>query len=514
MANSGFATLLTVVTMKSALGVAAWLLMFVYPANAQAGFNHSYDFNLFFHQFRTVLVDNDTIVFIGNSNAVDSPYIQSALIGRVDSFGNVLSYNTIRDSLGGYLDVGENIAKTSDGNYAFTSAILFRKSDALYKFGKDLSLKSVYEFTDTVNLAVFYKGIIALDNGYLLSGYVRRPDHKYDAFARKLDSLGNTMWVKLYGSPFQSEYVVGMSALTDTTFILCGGEGSSLTDPDEYRSRVWIIDSSGIVLKTWYSLDSLKAMGIKEARPLDGGGIIAFSQTFLGYNPWGDYMLQPTLIKFDDDLQIEWIKRFGPAHSSFSYWEDLRPTPDGNFIGVGKVAPYDLADLNAHLYGWLYKFTPEGDSIWARADLSTIPYQSGIDDNVFGGVDFLSSGSIVAGGNSYINGQLYGWIIKVTPDGCIDTLLCQPSAARPAAPVPAPAVFPNPASGQAYVRYSLPGGAEFQLYDAMGRLALQQRLPGGDRQETLLLAGLASGIYYWQITAAGEMLAGGKLVLH
>ncbi|HNM28034.1 MAG TPA: T9SS type A sorting domain-containing protein, partial [Saprospiraceae bacterium] len=178
------------------------------------------------------------------------------------------------------------------------------------------------------------------------------------------------------------------------------------------------------------------------------------------------------------------------------------------------VAPYDLADLNAHLYGWLYKFTPEGDSIWARADLSTIPYQSGIDDNVFGGVDFLSSGSIVAGGNSYINGQFYGWIIKVTPDGCIDTLLCQPLAARPAAPVPAPAVFPNPASGQAYVRYSLPGGAEFQLYDAMGRLALQQRLPGGDRQETLLLAGLASGIYYWQITAAGEMLAGGKLVLH
>ena len=500
--------------MKNLLAVIYLILAFAQNNNAQTGNNHSYDFNLSFSQLKTILVDNDTIVFVGNSPAIDSPYTQSALIGRIDTLGNVLAYNTIKDPMGDYLDVGENIIKTSDNNYAFHSAILFRNSDALYKFDKNLLLQAVYEFPDTINLSVGYKGVIGLVDGYMLSGHVQRPNHKYDSFVRKLDSSGNTIWIKSYGIPAQSEYVVGMKPLTDTTFILCGGEGLSLTDPDEFRSRIWIIDSSGAILKTWYSQDSLKAMGITEARPVSGGGIIAFSQTFLGYNAWGDYMLQPTLIKFDDDLNIEWIKRFGPTHSSFSYWTDLRPTPDGNFIGVGKVAPYDLADLNAHLYGWMYKFTPEGDSIWARADLSTIPYQSGIDDNVFGGVGFLSSGSVVAGGNSYINGHIYGWIVKVTPDGCIDTLLCQSSAARPE-PEPASAarVFPNPASGQAHIRYALPGEADFRLYDVMGRLALRQSLPAGDRQETFSLVGMPEGIYFWQITMQGRMLAGGKLMV-
>lgn len=491
-----------------------FVLLYNGSLSAQAGWNESYDFNLGINQFKTILVDNDTIVFVGYANTPDSPFIKSALVGRIDSNGQTINYEIFEDSLGDILDVGGNLVKNKADQYAFLTGVLFRNSDALYVFDSNLSLQTVFEFKDTLNLTVFYKGLISLSDGYLLAGIVQRPNHKYDAFARRIDNEGNTLWFHYYGQYEQDDIMLGITQLNDSLFAITGANAPDFSIVEDTRLKIWMIDSNGQIQVNWSGSDDLLAMGIFDLEIVPSGGYIAFSRTFSGYNQWDDYQLQPTLIKFDDDLQIEWIKRFGPAHSSFSIWHDMKPTPDGNYIGAGRVAPYDLADLNAHLYGWLYKFTPEGDSIWARADLSTIPYQSGIDDNVFGGVDFLSSGSIVAGGNSYINGQFYGWIIKVTPDGCIDTLLCQPSAARPAAPVPAPAVFPNPASGQAYVRYSLPGGAEFQLYDAMGRLALQQRLPGGDRQETLLLAGLASGIYYWQITAAGEMLAGGKLVLH
>ena len=119
--------------MKSALGVVTWLLMFVYPANAQAGWNESYDFSLFSNQFNTILVDNDTIVFVGISSGIDSPYIQSALVGRVDSFGQVLGFNTFTDSLGGYLAAGQNLIKTPDGGYAFHTAIIFRQTRVCLK---------------------------------------------------------------------------------------------------------------------------------------------------------------------------------------------------------------------------------------------------------------------------------------------------------------------------------------------------------------------------------------------
>lgn len=466
--------------MKEIITACCLWVVFALPLEAQIGFNQSYDFSLFANQFNTILVDNDTIVFVGISSGIDSPYIQSALVGRVDSLGQIVGFSTFTDSLGGYLAAGENLIKTPDDGYAFHTAIIFRQTNALYKFGKDLSLQSIYEFTDTVNLAVFYEGIIALEDGYLLAGIVQRPNHKYDSFVRKINAQGTTLWFKYYGIPAQGERVLGMSQLTDTTFALYGSEGTSTTNPDELHSKIWIIDSSGIVLKTWSSPDSLKWMGILELHPDASGNLFAFTRTFLGYNDWDDYMLQPTLVKFDTNLDVEWSMRFGPTHSSFSYWTDLRPTPDGNFIGVGKVAPYDLADLNAHLYGWMYKFTPEGDSIWARADLSTIPYQSGIDDNVFGGVGFLSSGSVVAGGNSYINGQIYGWIVKVTPDGCIDTLLCQSSAARPEPEPPQKRLrlSPNPADSEVSI-------------DCTG-------LP----EETVLtLTAVADGRVVWQQTA-------------
>ncbi|MCC7505502.1 MAG: hypothetical protein IT259_09380 [Saprospiraceae bacterium] len=345
---------------------------------------------------------------------------------------------------------------------------------------------------------------------------MRRPNHKYDAFARRIDNEGNTLWFHYYGQYEQDDIMLGMTQLNDSLFAITGANAPDFSIVEDTRLKIWMIDSNGQIQVNWSGSDDLLAMGIFDLEIVPSGGYIAFSRTFSGYNQWDDYQLQPTLIKFDDDLQIEWIKRFGPAHSSFSIWHDMKPTPDGNYIGAGRVAPYDLADLNAHLYGWLYKFTPEGDSIWARADLSTIPYQSGIDDNVFGGVDFLSSGSIVAGGNSYINGQLYGWIIKVTPDGCIDTLLCQPSAARPE-PEPGQKrlrLSPNPADGEVSIDCTgLPEGAVLALTAiADERVVWQQHV--NDRASVRVATDrFAQGLYVLSAFTPRGIVAREKLLI-
>lgn len=506
--------LLNCTEVKNQLPTLFLLLAFHLVVSAQPGLNKSYDLNLSYNQFCTILVDSDTIVFVGISSAIDSPYIQSALIGRIDSLGNILGYNTIKDSLGGYLDTGERLVKTPSGDYAFTSAILLRKSDALYIFTKELALKNIFEFPDTVNLSVFYKGLVTLENGYLLAGYVTQPNHKRQGFVRKLDEQGNTVWHKYYGISDQDELVLGLTALSDTTFIICGTAGLDFFDLVTMRTKIWMIDSGGAVLKTWQSPDSLKTTGTFLTSVCPDGGLLGFAWNFNGYNDWGDEKEQPALIKWNSNLEWEWTQYFGPAHSSFSLWHDLRPTPDGNFIGAGRVAPYNLADLNAHLYGWLYKFTPEGDSIWARADLSEVPYESGIDDNVFGGVGFLSSGSVVAGGNSYINGQFYGWIIKVTPDGCIDTLYCQTSALRPESEVRKMKIYPNPADEEVFIDHTvLPEGTLLTLTALSDGCVVWQQTTIPGQQVRVATARFAQGMYVLSALTPRGVTAREKLVI-
>lgn len=479
---------------------------------AQPGFNQSYDLSSSYTFIEYILVDNDTIIFVGTSPSIDSPHIQSILIGRIDTTGQILQYVTIKDTLEDYLDIGEKLIETADGGYAFTAAILIRNTDAFFKLKKDLTQELLVEFVDTTSLVVFYKDVIQLaDGGYLLSGYATRLNHKRDGFVRRIDSQGNTIWLRYYGLPIQEELIFDIIQCSDTTFALCGTTGPDFFDIESLRARIWLIDTAGVVLSNWDSVDSVLISGLFLLSPNADGGIIGFGWTFDGYNDWGDEMEQPTLLKLDEDFNIEWLKRFGPAHSSFSIWHDMKPTPDGNFIGAGRVAPYDVDDLNALLSGWLYKFTPEGDSIWARADRTEIPYESGIDDNYFGGVDFLSTGSVVAGGTSYVNGQFYGWIIKVTLDGCLDTLWCQPVPASEPPAEKAARIWPNPATDHFFLDLPAESGmVQLTLVAPDGRVVHRQSMAQSSR---VSVSGLPVGLYYWHVAARNGPLASGKLIV-
>jgi hypothetical protein len=63
----------------------------------------------------------------------------------------------------------------------------------------------------------------------------------------------------------------------------------------------------------------------------------------------------------------------------------------------------------------------------------------------------LSSGSIITCGQtvSYDEEKSYDWLLKIIPEGCIDTLFCNPIVATPPEPIVQPTsvrIYPNPAS--------------------------------------------------------------------
>ncbi|MCB9285876.1 MAG: hypothetical protein H6560_01060 [Lewinellaceae bacterium] len=84
--------------------------------------------------------------------------------------------------------------------------------------------------------------------------------------------------------------------------------------------------------------------------------------------------------------------------------------------------------------GWLHKFSPEGDSVWENLIDAPFPIVY-TNQGTLAGVGELSSGSIVAAGETINGNQRYIWLVKVTADGCLDTLC---STVSPVVEAPAP----------------------------------------------------------------------------
>ena len=138
----------------------------------------------------------------------------------------------------------------------------------------------------------------------------------------------------------------------------------------------------------------------------------------------GTKLVQPTLAKLDTNFETQWIRHFGKVVSlggNVTFW-DMHLDQEGNIVGAGENLLPDANDYNRRT-GWVVKFSPEGDSLWSRLDHSPFPPYF-LNDNFLCGMGFLSSGNIVAGGGCTEGNKFYVWLVKMTPDGCIDTLFC------------------------------------------------------------------------------------------
>jgi hypothetical protein len=113
------------------------------------------------------------------------------------------------------------------------------------------------------------------------------------------------------------------------------------------------------------------------------------------------------------------------------------------------------------------------------------------------------------------NGAVQGWLVKFTPDGCVDTLLCNTVPAWEAEELslrePPARVYPNPTTGRFFVE--LPEGlAPVHLVLAAfdGRTVLDQRML---RSEWVDVTALPSGMYICRVEDAAGVRFVTKLAL-
>jgi hypothetical protein len=486
---------------------------------SQPGFNKLYSQYSGIDNFSRLIVDNDTIICIGVAyDTTISPSPQQVLMVKTDTFGNIIQSKLYKDSLNGYLSMditSGNIIKTSQGYFTFAVTVFGRASIQIIQIDKTLEVKSTFEFPIGDNYVDFYEQIIEIVNGgFMIAGNTMRSNQKEDGFIRRIDKYGNVLWFKYYGEMNKDESFRCMVKVSENRFVVGGSIGPNFNDGENTRAGLWAIDSNGVVLDTWVGPNNPNLIVITGLLPASDGGFVACGRTYLGEGSWGS-KVQISLMKFNASLQLQWLKHIGPNSSNYNGSYDMIPTQDGNFIMAGMRTSYgDLTAPSEDWGGWLYKFSDQGDSIWSRAD-NAPPGYTPTGPYAYGGVGELSSGSIVAGGEGDIDNKFVGWVVKVTPDGCMDTLFCQTSKSEEVVVPTSIHLSPNPANNAAQIRFaqSSSDGSQLLLCDLAGRILLNQQIPAGVLEQTIQLSEYPSGWYFVTLLENGRVVLREKLVL-
>ncbi len=429
-----------------------------FSANGQLGYSKVYDFDRPGMSFSNLELQIDKLIVFGPVYHETIPNLQGLFFAKLDTLGNLLFYHSVFDSLGGDFSVMPNctIHKLYDGSGYVIPAISFTRSTGILCFlSNEGQFTKIVEYPDSTTIVDFYQSIIETSSGLFAFGRKQRNDYQSDIFVMKTDKQGNKLWEKYYDSPGRQWYYGGYFQENENSLVL----GISEIDPQNTPMSQWkrkgillAVDTLGEEQWRWESETSLlhAGLGIPIKRP-DGNWMYSTAeiQTF----PSSNFASNNTKIVIrDSNFNLISQRIMSPSYSEANGFVDIQPTQDGNWLGIGSMTTEPLWTQPNALAGWMYKFDNNLDSIWSREDTVFYNQQTYTDHWLHGAVQ-LPSGSIIAAGqiNVYYPspGKSWGWIIKVSKDGCIDTLACSVSAVNEwqnysEANI---RVFPNPTNG-------------------------------------------------------------------
>jgi hypothetical protein len=491
------------------------ILFFIPYLNfAQPGFNIAYQSGHTNNKLYGIAITNDTIVAYGTAQDSSFGYRKGLLLMKFDTLGNLLSQNLKVDTTN-LLTIDKywgKIISTSDGGYAMTAAAIYGSNGVLLKVNNNLEVEFYQVFVDTFNKGEAYIAPIEISGGFLLYGFFNRPNLKFDAFIRKVDTQGNTVWWKTYGVNNRFEYFRSMTPLQDSLFAFAG---NTFEDQGDFANPwICVIDVNGEVVREWKAPVGYTAFDdMHFAFPTADSGWLTYSVADLGLPPFtnGWVRNQSTWVRLDSNFQVQWTKRHGPNIYYIDFFHDFVRAPNGDIIAAGERGPYDPGVEGYYRKGWVMRFNSEGDSLWQWAGTLDPAVNT---THFLGGLGLLSSGSIVAAGQSTEAGGTWScWLVKLTPDGCVDTLYCNTVA------TPEPSdeggqlrVFPNPARTSGTVGYDGSDALRsLAVFDLQGRSKLFLAQPR--RTQTLDVTTMPDGVYFVRLETAGGNTALAKLVV-
>jgi len=421
------------------------LVVILFPQSVQAGWSRTYGSG--YNDIGYCVEQTRDQGYIACGTAV---YPLSNLI-KMDQTGDTLwthiadyCYWVEQTSDGGYIVTGE--ALIDDGKYH----IFLLKTDSLGNtlwYREDFGGDSISDTVSGIGLSVQETS----DGGYIITGHKSLWvwEEIGDLWLIKTDSLGNTLWTRVYGAD-GPDCGCCVRQTSDGGYIISGYSESLqslwLLKTNEAGDTVWTQSSSGWVLGRGYCVQQTS----------DEGYILTGSIA-----PFYDGKNHLFLLKTDSTGDTLWsridIGWLSPAGGGVG--RCIQQTPDDGYIITGYTSEWydEIDDL------WLIKTDSEGDTLWTRI-------YGGEAEDLGHCVDQTADGGYIVTGatKSFGVGGYDLWLLKTDASGDTLDVVEEP----PVTPVTHPSNWRLRASvGQQIVlQYSdFPQGFHAFVFDAAGR---------------------------------------------
>jgi hypothetical protein len=333
----------------------------------------------------------------------------------------------------------------------------------------------------------------------------------------RVDSLGNLIWRKYYGSGYTHFRPYDVSGTSDDGFII----GSIIAPIDPNNSQ----DNDPYLIKT----DSIgnfmwsRHLGNPyccEDRPMvdisSDGNIICgtdFSDSCWGS---GEHYGKINILKINNSNTLIWDKKYG-THKHLLFLNKIRALDNGDIIATGH---YDyMNDPMRNEVSWIIKTDSAGNELWYREYmLLTATFSQNILYNVIPTPDngFIACGTVWPYPPD--TGTQDSWVLKVDSLGCEAPNQCwvwqEEIWVKTFTPEKPFIVYPNPATDRLTLEFHInPEGAEVELYNLTGQMVLCTRVP---RERDLFewdIGRIERGMYILKVTMPGRRAVMEKVVV-
>ncbi len=473
-------------------------------------FNKNYDIENGNQIPKAICVSEDSFHILLNSrtNNTENKYV----VWEVDELGNSLNINTYGVSGHNYLE-GSLVEKngiffiflseldsltTTDGDFYLAS--IDKEGNELWShtYKAELSLDGSRKLTAT------------RDGGFILTGFTQDfPAEPAQAFIIKTDSLGNMEWQKDYGESNNREQGKEVVQTEDGGYLVMGWTSIQNSNRD-----IWLfkIDSLGNMLwdKKYGSFYFEECKDILEVE--DGYVLVGYQYQ----SPMLNEGSRGYILKIDKEGNLLWEKTYTGVSEYYgtrlddAFWE-VRELEDGNLAVIGNSRNYNELE---RFSGILMKLTAEGDSLWTKV------YSNSISTHQFWDFEVTEdNGFVICGFTTGVeSGTQDGWVLKVDslgntcqPANC-DSIFTTSIQYEVTTHFPTQ-FYPNPAQNRVTFEHRLPKNAILEVYSLQGILIREEQVTGHGSALELDIEGWESGLYIYKVSIEGEEVSSGKLVV-
>lgn len=485
--------------------------------------NRQYDFsnNNAAVLFGGILIDNDTFIVNGILTENDHPYKRKSFFTKLDSSGNTIQHTLIDSSdITYFWTYPKTITKAKDGGY-FCSG-LFDNSNAdwnkgsLVKVNHNLDTLWIRRYSPDSSISgrVIVVANYELDNGnILLVCELRKFDNDMNVIEENMlliltDSLGIEMKRKEWGVAYSPELPKGFLS-SPWGLLAYGGNAWFASDNNKGGGYILNIDSLCNIQDTFICSRLDSVIWINSLALTSDSNLIACGIMTRLHPVTQEWSCLDYIAKYSPPpYQQLWQIRFQLADCEYSRFEKAVPTPDGGAVVCG--GDYTLPVGNAK--GWMIKVSKDGQIIWDRRHTLITGGEHHFVDMVRN-----ADGGFTLAGYIYSNGGAigtYGWLVRTDSFGCV-VPGCQSVGIEVAENIAYKMLIsPNPTTDflNVYIAQKPDFKGLLRLYDTNGKVVMSGEVSGENTTYIFPVRGLASGMYYLEMSAEGSILQMEKVV--